>query len=117
MTRVDRFIPYQFWFEYGIGKLGIYIGMVNLGLLIVTMLTVKGIYFPVWSIIPIAIAIVLFCTFFGWFLDTYNIMGRLGSHMNQRGNPELLILLESMARLERKIDELEIKITTLEKKL
>jgi hypothetical protein len=104
LTVADRIIQYQFWFEYGIGKLGVYLAILNLGLLTVTTFTVKGFFFPAWGIVPIAIAVIVFCTSLGWFLATRRVMARLNSHMNQTGNPEFITLIETVDRLEEKVN-------------
>jgi hypothetical protein len=104
VTFADKFITYQFWFEYGIGKFGVYLAVINIGLLVTTLLTVKGIYFPVWSVIPIGIGLILFCTTFGWFLDTYNVMGRLNSHMNRKGNPEFVKICADVEEIKKMLE-------------
>lgn len=98
MTLADTIIYYQFRFEYGIGKMGIYLAILNLGLLVVANLTLKGIFFPIWGIIPIAIILVVFFTLFGIVLVKYNVMGRLNSHTN-RWNPEFVQLVEKIDRI------------------
>jgi hypothetical protein len=105
MTLVDRIIPYQFWFEYGVGKLWLYFSLVTLGISITTLLTVKGIFFPTWGIIPIAITVIVICTAFGWFLDTYQIMGRLTSHMNRKGNPEFDEICKDIKDIKKMLEE------------
>lgn len=107
MTLADRIIPYQFWFEYGIGKFGVYLAIINLGLLITTLFTVKGIFFPTWGIVPIGIGLVVFCMTFGWFLDTRNVMGRLNSHMNRKGNPEFAKLCADVEEMKKMLEELK----------
>jgi hypothetical protein len=109
MTLADRIIPYQFWFEYGIGKVGVYFAIISIGLSITTLLTVKGMFFPLWGFIPLGIVLVVFCMMFGYFLDTRNIMGRLNSHMNRKGNPEFIEILDTLHRLEEKVDAMEKK--------
>jgi hypothetical protein len=107
VTFADRFITRMFWFEYGIGKFGIYLAVINIGLLVTTLLTVKGIYFPVWSVVPIGIGLILFCTVFGWFLDTRNVMGRLNSHMNRKGNPEFVKICADVEEIKKMLEELK----------
>jgi len=89
MTVTDRLIPYYVWFVFGFGIIAILIGIVNFGMNLVTMFTVKGIYMPFW-IIPIAVAaLVAFCTGIGWFFEKYDIWNRITSHQNRRMNPEI----------------------------
>jgi uncharacterized protein Yka (UPF0111/DUF47 family) len=53
---------------------------------------------------------VAFMVFLGYFLDTRNVMGRLTSHLNRRGNPEFADLLEQVDRIEKKVDDLQRKL-------
>ena len=110
MTLIDHLIDYQFWFEYGIGKFGIYIGIVNLALLIIANLTLKGIFFPIWGAIPVAIGVVITGVAFGYYLIKKDVASRLQSRANQNANPELNRLLDTMDRIEAKIDALEKKL-------
>jgi hypothetical protein len=110
VTVIDKLIQYQFWFEYGIGKFGIYIGILNLTLIIIANLTLKGIFFPLWGAIPIAIMVVITGVVFGYYLITGDVASRLQSHANQNANPELNRLLDTMDRIEAKIDALEKKL-------
>jgi hypothetical protein len=103
---IDRLIQYQFWFEYGIGKFGIYIGIVNLALLIVANLTLKGLFFPMWGIIPVFFIVVISGIIFGYYLMKYNVASRLQSHANQCANPELQELLTRLRSIEAKVDAL-----------
>lgn len=110
MTITDHLIDYQFWFEYGIGKFGIYIGIVNLALLIIANLTLKGIFFPIWGAIPVALGVVITGIAFGYYLIKKDVASRLQSRANQNANPELNRLLDTMDRIEAKIDALEKKL-------
>jgi len=100
MTLADTIIHYQFRFEYGIGKAGVYLSIINLGLLIVANLTLKEIFFPMWGIVPIAIILAVTFTVIGDFLIKYNVAGRLNSHMNRTANPEFLMMMEQINRIE-----------------
>jgi len=107
MTFVDKLILIQFRFELGMSKVGYYVTLFTFGMMITTMLTVKGIYVPVWAIVPIALTMLVGLFIFGTYLDIYNVIARINSHMNQRGNPEFATLIETVDRLEKKIDKLE----------
>jgi hypothetical protein len=110
MTLVDRLIPYMFWLEWGIGKLGLYVSAITLGLMIITTLTVKGIYIPVWAFVPIGVAVIATCMFYGWVLDSRNVMARMTSHLNKRGNPEWNEMVAAVERIEKKLIEIEQKV-------
>ena len=43
MTLTDRLVPFYVWFVLGFGIIAILIGIVNFGMNVVTMFTVKGI--------------------------------------------------------------------------
>jgi hypothetical protein len=111
MTLADKLIYYQFRFEYGISKVGIYVAIINLGLLIVANLTLKGIFFPIWGIIPIAIILVIVFTIAGDFLIKYNVAGRLTSHFNKTTNPEFVVMMEQVNRIENALGIGEEQLT------
>jgi len=103
MTLTDRLIPFYVWFVMGFGIIAILIGIVNFGMNVVTMFTVKGIYMPFW-IIPIAVAaLVAFCIGIGWFFETYDIWNRITSHQNRRMNPELRQMAEDIREIRMRL--------------
>jgi hypothetical protein len=110
MTLADRLIHMQFRFELGMAKIGFYVGLVNMGLMLATYLTVKGISFPSWALIPLIVGLVTSLLVLGYYLEIYNVMGRLNSHMNTKANPEFMDLLATIDRLETKIDSIEAKL-------
>ncbi|HOX35185.1 MAG TPA: hypothetical protein P5217_00400 [Methanoregulaceae archaeon] len=105
MTITDRLIPFYVWFVFGFGIIAILIGIVNFGMNLVTMFTVKGIYMPFW-IIPIAVtALVIFCTSIGWFFEKYDIWNRITSHQNRRMNPEIRQMAEDIKEIRNLLEE------------
>lgn len=104
MTLVDRLIVMEFWFEYGISKLSIFMGLATLGLSLTTLLTVKGIFFPLWGFLPIAVLMYFSAMTLGYFLDTRNVMGRFNSHMNRKGNPEFVKMIEDVDEIKRLLE-------------
>lgn len=107
MTLVELIIDLEFWFEYGIAKFGFYISIANFVLMVTTLLTVKGIFFPVWGIIPVGVALASCIVIIGYFLDTRRIMGRLNSRMNTRGNPEFLKMIDDVNEIRRMVEEMK----------
>jgi hypothetical protein len=114
LTIIERLIEYQFWFEYGIGKFGIYIGIVNLALLITANLTLKGVFFPMWGIVPVAGAVVVTGVLFGYYLIKNDVASKLQSHANQNMNPELQGIIESYKRIEDRQMRIETKLDAIQ---
>jgi phosphate/sulfate permease len=108
MTLADFIIHQQFRFEMGTGKIGYYISLLSLGVAITTLLTVKGIFVPIWAIVPLAVAMVLGIVIFGYYLEQKDVIARLNTHMNQN-NPQFLELVKAIDRIENKLIELERK--------
>jgi phosphate/sulfate permease len=106
MTFADFLIHQQFRFEIGTGKIGYYVSLLSLGIAITTLLTVKGIFVPLWAIVPLAIVMVIGIVIFGYYLERKDVIARLNTHMNM-ANPLFLELVESVDRIEKKIDTLE----------
>ncbi len=101
MTVTDRLVPYYVWFILGFGIISILFGIVNFGMNLVTMFTVKGFYMPFW-IIPIAVGVmIVFCVGIGWFFEKYDIWNRIISHQNQRMNPEMRQMAEDVREIKR----------------
>lgn len=107
MTLMDTLIHWQFRFELGMGKAGFYVTLITLMLTLTTLMIVKGIFFPAWATIPLAILLMAALMIFGFYLETYNVIARLNSHMNRKGNPEFVTLIETVDRMEKKIDALQ----------
>ena len=99
MTFTDTIIPYYYWFKSGFGEISLPMGLINLALLIVTMMTVKGIYIPMWIIPIIAVVVIIGCTFVGWFFQHYEINGRIATLVIQKQNPELDQLCKGVKEL------------------
>lgn len=110
MTLVDKLIHQQFRFELGMAKLGFYVALLNLMITLTTLLTVKGIFVPIWLMVPFTGFLILFLLVFGYYLETYNVIARLNSHMNRKGNPEFVTLIETIDRMEKKIDDLQERL-------
>ena len=108
MTFADFLIHQQFRFELGMSKVGFYVTLVSFGMMATTLLTVKGIFFPVWAIVPLAGSLMVGLLAFGYYLETRDVIDRLNTHMNTN-NPQFLELLESIERIEQKVDRMEKK--------
>ena len=70
----------------------------------VTMLTVKGIYIPLWALVGIGASVVGFCTFVGYISETRNIQNRISSHANTRANPEFKKLCKDIDAIKKKLE-------------
>jgi hypothetical protein len=101
MTATDRLVPFYVWFILGFGIISILIGIVNFGMNVVTMFTVKGIYMPFW-IIPIAVGgMIAICIFIGWFFEKFDIWNRIVSHQNRKMNPEIRQMADDIHEMKQ----------------
>jgi hypothetical protein len=105
MTFADRLIPYYWWFKSGFAETSLPLSMVNLALLIITMLTVRGINIPLLMLPVIAGAVILFCIGVGWFFETYGITGRLNSRITTKQNPEIYEMCQNVKKIIEKLEE------------
>ena len=103
-TLTDRIVPWYTRFVYGFGIISILIGIVNFGMLAITMITVKGIYIPLWMIPVFAFIVGIFCTASGWFFEKYEIWNRITSHQNKNTNPEFKGLLKDIEIIKNNIE-------------
>lgn len=58
MTSVDNLIPYYYWFKSGFGEISVPIAFINMSVLIITMLTVKGFFVTMWFIPVIGASVI-----------------------------------------------------------
>ncbi len=106
MTIIDRIIPIYVWFGWGFSTLGVFFSMINFGVAIITMITVKGIYVPLWMIPVIGVFIIALCTVTGYIAEKYAVWNRITSHMNQNANPEIKQLCADVAELRKDFKQL-----------
>jgi hypothetical protein len=88
ITITDKMIPYYVRFLWGFGYIGVFIGLVNFGMILITTITVKGFYIPLWVIPIVGAAVILFCTGVGYYFEKYDIQKRIASHSNRNANTE-----------------------------
>ena len=105
MTLVDRCVPFYVWFLIGFSIFSIIMGIVNFGMVGLTLLTVKGISVPSWVIIVIASLIVIFCISIGYIFERYSIMDRIAHWQNDKYNPQMRQVLAELAEIKKKLDE------------
>lgn len=101
MTLVDTIIPYYYWFKNGFGEISVPMALVNLALLVVTMITVKGIYIPLWIVPIIAVVVICACVGVGWFFEKYDINSRIATHVTKKQNPMLNEMFEILKKMEK----------------
>lgn len=95
----DRLVPYYLWFVLGFGVVSVGIGIGNSAMVLVTMLTVKQIYVPLWAIVVFGLLLISFCMLIGWSFEHYKIWDRINSHANQNMNPEIRSICSDMKEI------------------
>jgi len=104
LTIVDKLIPQYVRFLWGYGYVSLVLAMTSFGMAMVTMLTVKGIYIPLWALVGIGALVVGFCTFVGYISETRNIQNRITSHANTNANPEIQRLCRDIDAIKKKLE-------------
>jgi hypothetical protein len=89
MTFFDTMIKLAAWFMYGFGIVSMMIGIANFGMILVTVITVKGIDIPLWAIPALGTIVIVFCTAVGYFFKKYGIWEKITSYNNTQTNPEI----------------------------
>jgi uncharacterized membrane protein AbrB (regulator of aidB expression) len=89
VTITDKLIPVYVWFTYGFGTVQLPMGIVNLVLIITTLITVKGIYVPIWILPVVVVVVAAGCILLGYWFTKYGIWNRTTSYTNQNANPEI----------------------------
>lgn len=93
-------------FQWGYGYVSLAMAICSFGMAGVTLLTVKGMYIPLWLICGIAIAAIAFCGWLGYFCEKHDIQNRITSHANRNANPEFDQLCKRCERTETIVKEL-----------
>jgi uncharacterized membrane protein AbrB (regulator of aidB expression) len=105
MTLVDRCIPFYVWFLIGFGIISMIMGIVNFGMIGLTLLTVKGISVPSFVIVIITLLVVLFCISIGYTFQRYSILDRITNYQNDKYNPQVRLILSELSEIKKKLDE------------
>lgn len=92
------------WFLWGFQTVSVIFALTNFGMLLVTLLTVKGIYVPVLVIIPAVILLVMICIFTGYLLIRFSVQQRAQSYNNMNANPEIRELTELVRKIAEKVN-------------
>jgi hypothetical protein len=101
---INKYVPVQLWFEFGFNKLSLLMAAFNTGMLVITMITVKGIYIPLWML-PIAVTLlILTCIIVGYYFDRWGIWKELISRQNRYMNPEFVKLCEDVEKIKKKLE-------------
>lgn len=94
-------------FVWGFGILAVWIGLLNFGMAIVTMVTVKGVYIPLWAIPAVAIGVLVFCTLIGHYFEKWDIWNRMTSHGNKAANPEISEILTNTSESKAMLNDIK----------
>jgi hypothetical protein len=76
------------WFTQGWAVASIFLSMGNTGMAFITMLTVKGIYVPLWVIVFFVLCICVGVLLIGYKWYKSNIQAEVQSYSNNNANPE-----------------------------
>jgi hypothetical protein len=105
MTLTDKLIPYYVWFTYGFGFISNPIAIVNFGMLLITLITVKGIYVASWMI-PVIVGLdIIACIAVGHYFEKYNIWNRITSHQNIKMNPQIKQMSDDITEIKKMLQE------------
>ena len=107
MSIADRLIPLYVRGTYGLAVFSFFMSMINIGAVVMTLLTVKGYDIPLWMLSVLAVALTLFFFAFGWVMEKYDIANRIQSHANTRMNPEIKRMCEDIKEIRRILESKE----------
>ena len=85
--------------------------LINYGMNLVTVVTVKGLFIPLWAVPLIVLVGILICIAVGYYFEKYSVWNRITSYANKGSNPEVA-KINQMA-----VDIQEIKKMLQERKL
>ena len=84
-----HFIPIYVWFGVGYGVISLFMAVVNFGMLAITLLTVKGINVPPWSLAVFAVMVSLICITIGYLFIRHDIGNQIVEYQNKEMNPQI----------------------------
>lgn len=101
----QRLVPLYVWFGVGYGVISLFMAVVNFGMLAITLLTVKGIYVPSWSLVIFAILVSLVCITIGYLFIKYDIGNRIVEYQNEKMNPQIKQITEDVKWLREQMEK------------
>jgi hypothetical protein len=104
-TSTDKLIPYYVWFIYGFSTISIFMGIINFGMVMITTITVKGIFVPIWMVPVIGCLLGIICISVGHYFEKYSISNRISSHQNQNMNPEIKQLSDDVKEIKKMLED------------
>jgi len=103
MTLADKLIPQYVRFTWGYSYINLVIAITSFGLNIITVVTVKGIYMPLWILPIIGVTIIIIGGLIGFYFEKKGVINRINSHANQNANPEFLRLCKDVKEIKDRL--------------
>jgi len=105
MNLRKRFARLWVWFTQGWAVSSIFISIGNTGMMLITMLTVKGIYIPLWMIVIFVGFVILGILGLGYKWFRLNVQADVQSYLNTDANPEWNEKCRQLDRIEKMLLE------------
>lgn len=93
------------WFTQGWAVASILLSIGNTGMSLITMLTVKGIYIPLWAIIFFVSCVCAGILLLGHYWYKSRMQAEVQSYLNYNGNPEWNERCAQWDRIEKMLKE------------
>jgi beta-N-acetylglucosaminidase len=74
-------------------------------MILVTLMTVKGIIVPAWTVVMVALSLFIGLTFVGWFFVRYTIQDRIVDYQNNSMNPQIRQLVTDVKWLREQVEK------------
>jgi hypothetical protein len=104
LTLTDKAIPYWVWFTMGFAVVSMMLGIANFGLIVVAVITLKGLYIPAWAVVVIGLAVAAFCVGVGWFFIRYDIQNRITHYLNANANPQINQIQDDLNAIKKRLE-------------
>lgn len=101
-TITDHLIIWYVRFIMGWNNVSIFTGILSFTMMIITVVTVKNIYVPLWIIPIAAAALIVILSGVGYFFEKYTIAGRQTIHVNRTMNPDIYEMLTILRELKER---------------
>jgi hypothetical protein len=101
----DALLQYWVYFTIGFTILAIIFGILNFGMNILILLTVKGIEVPTGALFIVSVIVFLIGVVIGYIFRKYDIQSRIQSFQNRTMNPEIDKINKVYAEVQKISDE------------
>ena len=94
------------WLTFGVGLVGLLMGIASFCMNATTLATVKGMYVPLWEVPIVFLIIIVGCIFIGWAWEHFKFWESVNSRSQNLQNKEFVIMYAQINQNTKNIKKL-----------